>query len=73
MNFYKYIEKCMQYSKIMLSRLSNIKIRRASMNSNSEEKLNDVFLQLMRIYFIRTHFYFDKLGLYHGQPQILFL
>ncbi|HBF5995559.1 TPA: MarR family transcriptional regulator, partial [Clostridioides difficile] len=31
------------------------------MNSNSEEKLNDVFLQLMRIYFIRTHFYFDKL------------
>ena len=42
------------------------------MNSNSEEKLNDVFLQLMRIYFIRTHFYFDKLGLYHGQPQILF-
>lgn len=42
------------------------------MNYNHDESLNYIFVQLTHLYFLRTHSLLDKIGLYPGQPPLLF-
>lgn len=42
------------------------------MHNSGTESLYQVFTQVIRRHFHRTHALFDKLGLYPGQPPLLF-